>query len=162
MIIKYVESLTQHRVFIHLQNGVFQGLYCKRDLDFWDMRYCNIFLCRNLEKYPCIIPAALLIWITAKYLHILRRMKICHDYHQNTLFLWYCTLDNDLLISTYIPQNCIPELQIIGGTEDNSKMIFFFSTKTYVVTPHQNCLGEMVLMRGHNVCFYGKIRKNYP
>ena len=29
-----------------------------------------------------------------------------------------------------------PELQIGGGTEDNSKMIFLISTKTYVVTPH--------------------------
>lgn len=25
--------------------------------------------------------------------------------------------------------------------------------KTYVVSPHQNCLGETVLMRGHNIHF---------
>ena len=30
-----------------------------------------------------------------------------------------------------------PELQIRGGVEDNSKIIFsYISTKTYVVTPH--------------------------
>ena len=28
-----------------------------------------------------------------------------------------------------------------------------FSLKPYVVTPHLNCLDEMVQMRGHNICF---------
>ena len=26
--------------------------------------------------------------------------------------------------------------------------------KTYILTPHENRLGETVLMRGHNVCFH--------
>ena len=30
----------------------------------------------------------------------------------------------------------------------------YFSIKAYVVTPHQNCLIETVLMRGHNMCFH--------
>ena len=29
----------------------------------------------------------------------------------------------------------------------------------YVVAPHQNCLTEMNLMRGHNICFIEKIEK---
>ena len=41
---------------------------------------------------------------------------------------------------------------------DNIKNIFFyFSMKTYVVTPHQNHLNEMVLMMGHKICFNGEI-----
>ena len=48
------------------------------------------------------------------------------------------------------------------GIEDNSKIIFsYFSMKTYVVTPHQNRLGETVLIVGHNLCFYGKFSLNY-
>ena len=35
-----------------------------------------------------------------------------------------------------------------------------FCTKTYVVTPHVNCL-ETVQMRGHNIWFQREI-KNYP
>ena len=34
--------------------------------------------------------------------------------------------------------------------------------KIYVVTPNKNRLGETVLLRGHNLCFYGKIRKIIP
>ena len=50
------------------------------------------------------------------------------------------------------------ELQIREGMEDNSVVIFsYFSVKTYVVTPHYNRLGEMVLMMGHKVCFYREI-----
>ena len=29
-----------------------------------------------------------------------------------------------------------PELHVRGGTEENSQIIFLFSRKTYVVTPH--------------------------
>ena len=28
------------------------------------------------------------------------------------------------------------------------------------MTTHQNCRSEMVLMRGHNICFYGKLTEN--
>ena len=49
------------------------------------------------------------------------------------------------------------------GIEDNSKIIFpYFSKKTYIVTPHWNHLAETVLMRGHNLGFYGEIRKITP
>ena len=36
--------------------------------------------------------------------------------------------------------------------------------KTYIATPHQNRLDEMVLMRGHNICtcIHGAIRKIIP
>ena len=34
-----------------------------------------------------------------------------------------------------------------------------FCTKTYVVTPHLNCLNETVQMRGHNIWFELEIRK---
>ena len=40
------------------------------------------------------------------------------------------------------------ELLIRGGIEDNSKIC-------YVVTPHENRLGGMVLMRGHIMCLTG-------
>ena len=41
---------------------------------------------------------------------------------------------------------------------DNSKIIFsYFSTKTYVVTPHYNRLDETVLMMAHKICFNGEI-----
>ena len=33
----------------------------------------------------------------------------------------------------------------------------YFSTKTYVVTPHQNRLDETVLMMGHKICSRGEI-----
>ena len=32
----------------------------------------------------------------------------------------------------------------------------------YDVTPHLNHLIEMVQMRGHNICFYAELTKNYP
>ena len=51
------------------------------------------------------------------------------------------------------------------GIMNNSKIIFLISQKIYVVTPHQNCLAETVLMMGHNICFKGilwKISLNYP
>ena len=35
----------------------------------------------------------------------------------------------------------------------------FFSIKTYVVALLQNCLIEAVLEKGHNICFYGEIKK---
>ena len=45
------------------------------------------------------------------------------------------------------------ELQIRGGLEDNSKIIFFlFLNVAYVVTTHQNLLDETVLMVGHKIC----------
>ena len=44
-----------------------------------------------------------------------------------------------------------------------SNNIFFLSqNKTQVVTPHQNCLGETVLMKGHSICFDGEIWKIIP
>ena len=29
--------------------------------------------------------------------------------------------------------------------------------KTYVMTPHENCLSEEVLLKGHKICFNGYI-----
>ena len=37
--------------------------------------------------------------------------------------------------------------------EDISEFFFYFSMKTCIVTPDWRSLGEMVLMRNHNVCF---------
>ena len=37
-----------------------------------------------------------------------------------------------------------------------------FCTKTYVVTPHMNCLDETVQMRGHNMSFQQGIRIIIP
>ena len=45
-----------------------------------------------------------------------------------------------------------PELQIRGGIEDNSQIIFLISQKI-CCDPHQNCLAETVLMMGRNICF---------
>ena len=33
----------------------------------------------------------------------------------------------------------------------------YFSMKTFVVTPHHNCLNETVLVTGHKICFYGEM-----
>ena len=60
------------------------------------------------------------------------------------------------------PQLLQAELQIRGGIEDNSKIVFYCSTKTYVMTPHKNHLDQMVLMMGHKICFYGKISTIIP
>ena len=47
------------------------------------------------------------------------------------------------------------------GIEDNSKINFsYFSTKTYVMTPHLNRLRETILMMGSNIRLkelYGKL-----
>ena len=52
----------------------------------------------------------------------------------------------------------ITELQTREGNKDKSKIkLYYFSMETYVVTPHWKRLGETVLMRGHKICFYGKI-----
>ena len=37
-----------------------------------------------------------------------------------------------------------------------------FSSKPYVMTPHQNHLSETVQMRGHNICFYAEVTKIIP
>ena len=48
------------------------------------------------------------------------------------------------------------ELQLRRGIEDKSKDNFsYFSTKTYVVTPHYNRLDETVLTMGDKICFHG-------
>ena len=42
-------------------------------------------------------------------------------------------------------------------------LLSYFSKKTYIVNPHYNRLGrfgETVIMRGHDVCFNGKM-SNY-
>ena len=49
--------------------------------------------------------------------------------------------------------NNLTELQLRGGTEDNSTIFYYFSTKSYIVTPQQNRL-EAVLMIGHKICFF--------
>ena len=43
-----------------------------------------------------------------------------------------------------------------GIEEDNFS---YFSTKTYVMTPHLNRLGETILMMGSNIPFKGVIWK---
>ena len=44
------------------------------------------------------------------------------------------------------------KLLIRGGVEDDSKI----NTKIHVLKPHRNCLDQTVIMRGHNIYFYGK------
>ena len=39
---------------------------------------------------------------------------------------------------------------------------FLFLIETNFVTPHLNRLGEMVQMRGHNLCFYAELTKIIP
>ena len=41
----------------------------------------------------------------------------------------------------------------MGVFDDNFS---YFSVKPYVLTPHLNCLIEMVQMRGYNICFYAE------
>ena len=41
-------------------------------------------------------------------------------------------------------------------------MIFFFSPKPYVVTPHLKGLIEAVQMRRHKICFYAELTKIIP
>ena len=38
----------------------------------------------------------------------------------------------------------------------------YFTSKSYVVTPHLNRLDETVQMRGHNICFHTELTKNIP
>ena len=46
------------------------------------------------------------------------------------------------------------------GADGNSLIIYsYFSMKTNVVTPHKNCLSEMILLNGQKICFSGKIWK---
>ena len=37
----------------------------------------------------------------------------------------------------------------------------FYGKLTDIVTTHLNSRSEMVLMMGHNICFYGKLSLNY-
>ena len=43
-------------------------------------------------------------------------------------------------------------------------MMFFLTShqKPYVVTPHLNRLYETVQLKGHNICFNGKLVKIFP
>ena len=53
---------------------------------------------------------------------------------------------------------CAQELQIRGGIEDNSKIIFVFLNKNICCDPSFDHLGETVLiMMGHKIRFYGEI-----
>ena len=57
----------------------------------------------------------------------------------------------------------LAELQIREGIEDNFRDHFsYFSTKTYVVTPHKNRLDKTVLMMGHKICLYIEIWQIIP
>ena len=47
----------------------------------------------------------------------------------------------------------------VGVVDDNFS---YFSSKPYAVTPHLNRLNETVQLRGHNLCFYAELKKNYP
>ena len=40
------------------------------------------------------------------------------------------------------------------------KYFSYFSTKTYVVGTHYNCLSNMLLMSTHLICLHEEIRKN--
>ena len=42
------------------------------------------------------------------------------------------------------------------------RYISYFSMKTYVVTPHQNCLDKTVLVMGQSLCFKGETKKIIP
>ena len=50
------------------------------------------------------------------------------------------------------------EIQIGGGSEDNSKIVFLIAQQSHtVIAPYKNRLGVTVLMMGHNICFNRKI-----
>lgn len=49
---------------------------------------------------------------------------------------------------------------IIEDNRNLSRIILWFSTKTYVVDIHQNCLGKAILMDFLNICFLKKSRKS--
>ena len=51
------------------------------------------------------------------------------------------------------------DLQTRALDKRENLMILFLISQPYVVTPHLNRLAETVQMRGHNICFNGKIRK---
>ena len=70
-----------------------------------------------------------------------------------------CCFFFGLMNTFFVPKGwqVCAELQIRGGIENNSKIIFLISQSKHVVTPHQNCLDERVLMMDHKICFYGKI-----
>ena len=53
------------------------------------------------------------------------------------------------------------ELKIRGGTEDNSMITSYFSIKTYVLTPNQNGVDMMILMRVHKKMLLWKKEGNY-
>ena len=52
------------------------------------------------------------------------------------------------------------ELQIRGGIEDKSKIIFLFLNENICCAA--NRLFEMILIMGHKICFYGEIRLIIP
>ena len=49
--------------------------------------------------------------------------------------------------------------QIRKGKRDNLGIVFHITPLKHVATHHKNRLAEMVLMRGHNICFHNEIRK---
>ena len=72
-----------------------------------------------------------------------------------------CQIHTVGLLKIFFLKVCVnTEIQIRGGNEDNSKIIFsYFSMKTYGVTPRQD---KRVLIMGHKICFKGEIWIIYP
>ena len=75
------------------------------------------------------------IWKRIMKSRLIRGYTICHEFRQST------------------------ELQIRGGNEDNSRIIFLISQQKHVMTPHKNRLDQMVQMMGHKYVLKEKCGK---
>ena len=68
----------------------------------------------------------------------------------NTLNGPYKTLQQDHMIFGYKYFRPLDKREYLVIIRDN---FYLFCIKTYVVTPHLNCLNETVQMKGHNIWF---------
>ena len=83
-----------------------------------------------LNAFPWVLNGLMEAWVSLKRVQefvALKDLDMQH-YYSSCKGKFYC-LNIEWTVS-------VPELQIRGSIEDNSKIIFsYFSTKTYVVTP---------------------------
>lgn len=50
------------------------------------------------------------------------------------------------------------KIYLLGWQQKLFLILLSFVIKTYIFTPHQNCLTKMVLMMGHDICFHWEMK----
>ena len=76
-------------------------------------------------------------------------------------FIFFFSAGTDICI-IFVMLLMMAELQIRVGIEDNSKIIFLFLNRNMYCNPHQNSLGETVLIMGCNIHFKEVMWKIIP